>query len=115
MKQRYENIVVRSARESIGSRKIRVPCRMHYIFGETNANRDYSNVVAFAVKTIEDGLQKCGMLIDDNQRCVLPYTFSFVKLNRTDTPYIIVQIYEENELDCFAVKITKKGVIYETQ
>lgn len=94
-KQKYENIVVRAARQSLKTVRFRTPVRIHYIFGEVDDRRDYSNVVAFAVKVIEDGLQKAGMLRNDNQECVLPYTFSF---ERTKNPYIKIQIYEmEND------------------
>jgi hypothetical protein len=53
------------------------PSHFHYHFHERDRGRDPSNIMAGAVKIIEDGLQQCNRLLNDNWCWVLSISASF--------------------------------------
>ena len=67
MKRDYMMIASNAIRRQLGGLKISVPVKIHYFFYEGS----------FATKVIEDALQKCGVLKNDNQVWVKGYTHDF--------------------------------------
>jgi Holliday junction resolvase RusA-like endonuclease len=77
MKRDYMIIASNAIRKQLGRLKIVNPVKIHYFFYEGDVRRDFSNVGSFATKVIEDALQKCGVLKNDNQVWVKGYTHDF--------------------------------------
>jgi len=92
MKRDYQMIACNAIRKQLPHTTIKKPVRIHYRFYEANMGRDWSNVGSYATKVIEDALQQCGVLRNDNQAWVKGYThdFDIDKLN----PRIEVEIEE---------------------
>ena len=67
---------------------------LHYKFYEPQKGqkRDYMNIFSFADKVIEDALQKCGVIKDDDPRYVKNTTHEFFYTD--GTPRIEVSIEE---------------------
>ena len=79
-------------RKQLPRLKITKPVRIEYKIYEASAKRDWSNSGAMVTKIIEDSLQECGVLQNDNQRCVVGYSHEFA-IDR-DNPRIEVSIVE---------------------
>lgn len=77
MKRDYMMIASNAIRRQLCRLKISVPVKIHYFFYEGDIRRDLSNVGSFATKVIEDALQKCGVIKNDNQVWVKGYTHDF--------------------------------------
>lgn len=77
MKRDYMIIASNAIRRQLGRLKITKPVKIHYYFYEGDVRRDLSNVGSFATKVIEDALQQCGVLKNDNQVWVKGYTHDF--------------------------------------
>lgn len=52
------------------------PVSVHFHWIEGNKRRDYDNV-AFAKKFILDAMVQCGVLKDDNRKCVVAFSDTF--------------------------------------
>lgn len=94
MKQDYQTIACNAIRLGLKRFKTKNPIILHYAFKEPEKGqrRDRMNVFSFADKVIEDALQKCGVIEDDDPAHVVNTThdFSYTK----GQPAIIVTIEE---------------------
>lgn len=52
------------------------PVQVNFLWIEGNKKRDYDNV-AFAKKFILDAMVQCGVLKDDNRKCVVAFSDTF--------------------------------------
>ena len=57
--------------------RIEKPVIIHYHYFEENAKRDIGNIHAPFQKFCEDALQDCGVIANDNQKCVVGFTALF--------------------------------------
>lgn len=94
LKQEYQMIACNAIRLGLKRFKTKNPIILHYTFMEPEKGnkRDVMNIFSFADKVIEDALQKCGVIEDDDPEHVLNTThvFSYTK----GEPSITVQIIE---------------------
>lgn len=65
MKKKFEEMACREIERQLKGVRIKNDVRINYIFYEADKRRDPSNIVAFAVKVIEDALQDCKVLKND--------------------------------------------------
>lgn len=77
MKRDYQMIASNSIRRALKRQRIRHPVIVRYTFHEPDARRDPSNIASFAVKVIEDALQVCGVLPNDNSHWIKGYAQDF--------------------------------------
>ena len=56
-------------------------------------------MVAFAVKVIEDSLQKCSVIVNDSPRYMRDYTHTVSYVDARSLPYIKVTIKEVESSD----------------
>lgn len=96
MKRKYMSIASRSIRNGLKGWKTSKPVVIHYVCGEPldGHYRDKSNVIAFAVKVIEDALQKCNVIVNDSPRYMRDYTHAVKYEDAKNLPYIRVVIKE---------------------
>lgn len=66
MKRDNQSIACWEIRTQLTDVHIKKPVMIDYHIYEPNRKRDKSNVGAFAVKVIEDALQQCGTILNDN-------------------------------------------------
>lgn len=94
MKQDYQMIACNAIRLGLKKFKANRAIILHYTFKEPEKGnkRDRMNVFSFADKVIEDALQKCGVIEDDDPMHVLNATHEFIYTK--GEPSIIVQIEE---------------------
>lgn len=94
MKQEYQMIACNAIRLGLKRFKTNRPVILHYLFKEPEKGnkRDRMNVFSFADKVIEDALQKCGVIENDDPAHVINTTHDFVYTQ--GTPGIIVTIEE---------------------
>ena len=96
LKRDYMLIASNAIRRQLPKVEIEKPVFIKYKIYEATAKRDFSNVGSFATKVIEDSLQQCKVLKNDNQKCVRGYSHEFF-IDRVN-PRIEVEIIEiENE------------------
>ncbi len=77
MKQDYMKIANWQIRSQLHRLAIRRPIKIHYVIYEVNRKRDFMNVLSFADKVIEDSLQACGVIPNDNQEWVRGVSVDF--------------------------------------
>lgn len=77
MKRDYQMIASSAIRKQLGRLDIFRPVKIHYVFYEADHKRDPSNIAAFAVKVIEDALQDCKVLKNDNWTYMRGYSQEF--------------------------------------
>jgi len=77
MKRDYQMIACNAIRKQLPRVTIKNPVKIHYTFYESDMGRDFSNIASFGTKIIEDALQQCGVLRNDNQVWVKGYTHDF--------------------------------------
>lgn len=70
MKKEYMRLADWQIRSQLHRLAIRRPIKIHYVLYEANRKRDFMNVLSFADKVIEDSLQECGVIPNDNQEWV---------------------------------------------
>lgn len=94
MKKKYEQICIGFIRKDLKGWKTTKPFVIHYRFFEPSSGkkRDYGNILGMAQKIIEDALQMCGTIPNDNPRYLTDFTHEFNYTN--GTPYIEVEIEE---------------------
>lgn len=95
MKRDYQMIANNAIRRQLGRLTLHNPVKIHYMFYEGDVRRDFSNVGSFATKVIEDALQQCGVLKNDNQAWVKGYSHDF-DIDKNN-PRIEVEIEEIGE------------------
>ena len=96
MKKKYENIACDALRASLRGFKAKSIVTLHYRFYEPakGIKRDHMNVFAFADKVIEDALCKCGIISDDNPKCLDGSKITHEFYYTSETPRIEVEIVE---------------------
>lgn len=77
MKKNFQYIISQFIRRDLKRLKIAKPVIIHYRFFETDKRRDKSNIASLSMKFIEDALQECGVLQNDNWQCVTGFTHEF--------------------------------------
>ena len=92
MKKEWQEYISIFIRRDLGRLKITKPVIMHYKYYEPDLKLDIGNRHATCQKFVEDALQECGVLINDNQRYVKGFTAEFF-LNR-ENPKIIIELEE---------------------
>lgn len=94
MKQDYQMIACNAIRLCLKRFKTDKPIILHYTFKEPEKGnkRDRMNIFSFADKVIEDALQKCGVIANDDPAHVENTTHEFVYTK--GEPAIIVAIEE---------------------
>lgn len=94
MKQQYQMIACNAVRLGLKRFKTDKPIILHYTFKEPKKGnkRDRMNVFSFADKVIEDALQKCGVIVNDDPAHVVNTTHEFE--HTSGAPGIIVRIEE---------------------
>ena len=65
MKKKFQEMACRKIESQLKGVRIKNDVRISYTFYEADKRRDPSNIVAFAVKVIEDALQDCKVLKND--------------------------------------------------
>ena len=77
MKRTYQMIASNAIRRALKKSKVHKPIFVRYRFYEPDRRRDPSNVASMAVKVIEDALQVCGVLPNDNAYWIRGYSQEF--------------------------------------
>ena len=77
MKSQWQEDISKYIRADLKHLKIKNPVIIHYHYYEENRRRDLGNIHAPCQKFTEDALQDCGVLANDNQKCVVGFTASF--------------------------------------
>jgi Holliday junction resolvase RusA-like endonuclease len=93
-KESMENVNF-AIRKDLGGWKASKPLIIHYQFYEPNKRRDHDNVVSFTTKTVQDSLQKCGVIKNDGWSEIENYTHDF----EVDTENPRIEVYLE-EICC---------------
>lgn len=95
MKREYMMIACSAIRKQLARVSISGAVKIHYRLYEASKKRDPSNCAAFAVKVIEDALQKCGVISNDGWANIAGYSQDFFV--DKDNPRIEVTITEVGE------------------
>lgn len=95
MKRDYMMIASNAIRRQLNHVKIPGRVKIHYRYYEASKRRDPSNISAFAIKVIEDALQKCGVISNDGWANIAGYSQDFFV--DKDNPRIEVTITEVSE------------------
>lgn len=92
MKREWQDYISIFIRRDLRGVRIDKPVIIHYHYYEENRKRDIGNIHAPCQKFVEDALQECRVLKNDNQKCVVGFTatFDYDKEN----PRVVVQIVE---------------------
>lgn len=77
LKKQWQEYMAIYIRKDLKSLKITKPVIIHYHYFEENKRRDLGNIHAPAQKFVEDSLQECGVLINDNQKYVVGFSADF--------------------------------------
>ena len=93
-KKQYLMVIINAIRRDLKRFKTEKPIILHYTFAEpkNGQKRDRMNVFSLADKFIEDALQECGVIKDDDPEHVLNCTHDFIYTD--GEPYITVEIEE---------------------
>ena len=92
IKKEFMIVACNFIRKDLRGVKITKRVKIHYRFYEQSKRRDPSNVASFAVKVIEDALQKCGVIENDGWANIAGYSQDFFV--DKDNPRIEVTITE---------------------
>lgn len=77
MKREWQGYISIFIRKYLRGVKIEKPVVIHYHYYEENKKRDLGNIHAPCQKFVEDALQDCGVIQNDNQRYVVGFTATF--------------------------------------
>ena len=77
MKQQWQRDISVYIRKDLRGVKIEKPVIIHYQYYEENKKRDIGNIHAPFQKFCEDALQDCGVIANENQKCVVGFTAHF--------------------------------------
>lgn len=77
MKREWQSYISLFIRRDLRGVKIEKPVLIHYRYFEENRKRDLGNIHAPCQKFVEDALQDCNVIANDNQRCVVGFTVHF--------------------------------------
>lgn len=96
MKQDFMTIASSAIRTQIPRVEIDKPVYIKYAYFEPTTKRDPSNISAFAIKVIEDALQRCDVLKNDGWKNIAGYSQEF-HIDK-ENPRIEVTITEKENL-----------------
>jgi len=77
MKKEWQSYISLFIRKDLRGVKIEKPILIHYRYFEENRKRDLGNIHAPCQKFVEDALQDCKVIANDNQKCVVGFTANF--------------------------------------
>lgn len=77
MKREWQSYISLFIRKDLKKLKIEKPVIIHYHYFEADNRRDLGNIHAPCQKFTEDALQDCGVIKNDNQKCVVGFTAHF--------------------------------------
>lgn len=77
MKRQYQMIASNAIRRYLKRARVKKAVFVRYRFYEPDRRRDPSNIASMAVKVIEDALQVCGVLPNDNAYWIKGYSQEF--------------------------------------
>ena len=77
MKKEWQSYISLFIRRDLRGVKIEKPVLIHYRYFEENRKRDLGNIHAPCQKFVEDALQDCKVIANDNQKCVVGFTAHF--------------------------------------
>ena len=77
MKRSWQADISIYIRKDLRGVHIEKPVIIHYHYYELNRRRDLGNIHAPCQKFVEDALQDCGIIANDNQKCVVGFTAHF--------------------------------------
>lgn len=92
MKREWQQYISVFIRKDLRGVKIEKPVIIHYRYFEQNRKRDFGNIHAPCQKFVEDALQECGTIINDNQRYIVGFTADFA-IDK-DNPRVEIEIEE---------------------
>ena len=92
MKRKWQDKIAVYILNALRGKKANPPVIIHYHYFEENAKRDIGNIHAPFQKFCEDALQDCGVIENDNQKCVVGFTALF-DIDK-ENPRIEVEIEE---------------------
>jgi len=77
MKKEWQSYISLFIRKDLRGVRILKPVIIHYRYFEENRKRDLGNIHAPCQKFVEDALQECHVIANDNQKCVVGFTANF--------------------------------------
>ena len=77
MKRDWQDYISIFIRKDLRGVEIKKPVVVHYHYFEKDRRRDIGNIHAPCQKFTEDALQECGIIANDNQKCVIGFTAQF--------------------------------------
>lgn len=77
MKREWQSYISLFIRRDLKLLKIEKPVIIHYHYFEKDSRRDLGNIHAPCQKFTEDALQDCGVIANDNQKCLKGFTATF--------------------------------------
>ena len=77
MKREWQSYISLFIRRDLRGVEIKKPVIIHYHYFEKDRRRDIGNIHAPCQKFTEDALQECGIIANDNQKCVVGFTAQF--------------------------------------
>ena len=93
MKKEWQQYISIFIRKDLKSLRIEKPIVIHYHYYEPNRKRDLGNIHAPVQKFVEDALQDCGTIINDNQRYLVGFTADF-EIDK-ENPRVVVELEEK--------------------
>ena len=95
MKREWQNYISVFIRKDMRGVKIEKPVVIHYHYFEENRKRDFGNIHAPCQKFVEDALQECGVIKNDNQKFVVGFTATFDVCK--ENPRVEISLEEREE------------------
>ena len=92
MKKEWQDFISVYIRRDLKHLIIKNPVVIHYHYFEADSRRDIGNIHAPCQKFVEDALQDCGVIANDNQKCVVGFTAHF-GIDR-ENPRVVVELQE---------------------
>ena len=77
MKKEWQRYVVSCIRKQLRGVRITKPICVHYYYYEQDKKRDIGNIHAFCQKIVEDAMQDCRLIPNDNQQYIKKFTADF--------------------------------------
>ena len=92
MKREWQQYISIFIRKDMRGVKITKPVVIHYHYYEPDRKRDFGNIHAPCQKFVEDALQDCGVIVNDNQKYVVGFTADFAISK--DNPRVEIELEE---------------------
>lgn len=92
MKREWQSYISLFIRRDLKGVWIDNPVVIHYHYFEEDRRRDVGNIHAPCQKFVEDALQDCAIIANDNQKCVVGFTATF-DVDK-ENPRVVVSLEE---------------------